>query len=536
MTRRHLSLQWKFLLSITVIIFPILGMIFAVAVVQNRNQAMEQVLNQARILSRQLILTRQWIADCGGVMALRGSEGVRGTSCFYDDRLETSEGSYQRFTPAMVTQKLSEYSMRQDLYHFRLSGLTPLNPKNSPDDFEKQALRQFVNQNISEVTGFQSLAHGEYFRYMVPLHMDASCLECHNQQGLSHGSVLGGLSVLLPIEGVRTTLARDHWKLVVAGVALMFVTVLTLFVLLRRIVIRPLNQMENMAGEIGQGNLNARVEIVTGDEFEKLGSAFNHMAARLSRGRDRLQEKIERATQELLEANRELETLDQLKTDFIASMSHELRSPLTVIRGGVDYLKRTVKGTDNRNYLSIIDKNLSRLIHLVTDLFDFTRIEAEKMEWAFEQENVSGLVREVTEILAPLANDRGISLRFDSKGDIFAKIDLERIEQVLVNLLENAIKFSGNDTEIRIETVEEDDAVVVAVKDQGMGISVRDLDAIFEKFHTTPASEGKRRSEGTGLGLAICKGIVEAHGGTIWAESAPGAGSVFYFTLPRCDS
>ncbi len=533
MKRRHLSLQWKFLLSITVIIFPILGMIFAVAVFQNRNQAMEQVLNQARVLSRQLILTRQWIADCGGIMANRESKGVRGTTCFIDDRLETAEGSYQRFTPAMVTQKLSEYSMRQDLYHFRLSGLTPINPKNSPDDFEEAALRQFVKQNRAEVAGFHKLKHGEFFRYMVPLHVDGSCLECHNRQGLSRGDVVGGLSVFLPIEGVRATLARDHWKLILSGAALVLITVLTLFVLLRRIIIRPLKQLEQVAGEIGQGNLDARVAIATGDEFEKLGSAFNDMATRLSKGRDRLQERIERATRDLSQANRELETLDQLKSDFIANMSHELRSPLTVIRGGVDYLKRTIRKADNRNYLSIIDKNISRLIHLVSDLFDFTRIEADKMEWAFERENLSDLVREVMEILAPLANDRGISVTYDSLRDVFARMDLERIEQVLVNLLDNAMKFSADETEIRIETEEKEDLIVVAVRDQGMGISQKDLHAIFEKFHTVPASGGKRRREGTGLGLAICKGIVEAHGGTIWAESVRGKGSVFSFTLPK---
>ena len=532
MTRRHLSLQWKFLLSIIVIIFPILGMIFAVAVFQNRNQAMEQVLNQARILSRQLILTRQWIADCGGVMALRESQGVRGTPCFIDDRLETAEGSYQRFTPAMVTQKLSEYSMRQDLYHFRLSGLTPINPKNRPDHFEEQALKRFVKQNQAEVTGFHKLEKGEFFRYMVPLHMDGSCLECHNRQGISQGDVVGGLSVFLPIDGVRATLARDHWKLVVSGAALMLITVLTLFVLLRRIIIRPLKQLESMAGKIGQGNLDARVKIATGDEFEKLGSVFNDMATRLSKGRDRLREKIARATRELSQANRELETLDLLKSDFIASMSHELRSPLTVIRGGVDYLKRTIKGADNRNYLSIIDKNLSRLIHLVSDLFDFTRIEVDKMEWAFESENLSSLVREVMEILAPLANDRDISVTYDSTRDVFAKMDLERIEQVLVNLLDNAMKFSADGTEIRIDTVENGGFVTVAVRDQGMGVSKDSLHSIFEKFHTVPSSKGKRRRDGTGLGLAICKGIVEAHGGKIWAESLQSMGSVFFFTLP----
>lgn len=214
-------------------------------------------------------------------------------------------------------------------------------------------------------------------------------------------------------------------------------------------------------------------------------------------------------------------------------MSHELRSPLTVIRGGVDYLNRTIKGTENRRYLDIMDKNLRRLIHLVSDLFDFTRIEARKSDWSFERENVSGLIQEVIEILSPLATNKGVAVHCQCPGDVYAEMDLERIEQVMVNLVENAIKFSDEGMEIEVEVQENKDDVLVAVKDQGIGISEESLDVIFEKFSTLPTSGGAGKREGTGLGLAICKGIVEAHGGGIWAESKEGEGSVFFFSLPR---
>jgi len=257
------------------------------------------------------------------------------------------------------------------------------------------------------------------------------------------------------------------------------------------------------------------------------------MAERLSRGRDLLEEKIKQATNELSEANRELQTLDKLKSDFLANMSHELRSPLTVIRGGADYLNRTIKGTENRRYLAIIDKNLGRLIHLVTDLFDFTRIEAKKADWSFEREDVSGLIQEVIEILSPLALDKGVAMSCECPGEIYAEIDLERMEQVMVNLVENAIKFSDEGTEIRIKITEEEDNILVSVSDQGIGISQENLEAIFEKFHTLPSSGSKDKREGTGLGLAISKGIIEAHGGRIWGESVKDEGSVFFFSVPK---
>ena len=173
------------------------------------------------------------------------------------------------------------------------------------------------------------------------------------------------------------------------------------------------------------------MHIATGDEFEKLGTAFKTMGQKLTEGRDLFEEKIALATSELSEANRELQTLDKLKSDFLANMSHELRSPLTVIRGGIDYLNRTVKLEDNRNYIKIMDKNLTRLINLVSDLFDFTKIEAQKIDWSFAQENLSVLIHEVVEIISPLAIDKRIAINFASHGDIFAEFDLERIKHLL---------------------------------------------------------------------------------------------------------
>jgi signal transduction histidine kinase len=297
-------------------------------------------------------------------------------------------------------------------------------------------------------------------------------------------------------------------------------------------VIKPLKKLEDMTGEIGKGNLNARVNIETGDELEKLGQRFNSMAKNLARGRDQMEEKVDQATKELSDANRELQTLDKLKSDFLANMSHELRTPLTVIRGGIDYLNRTIHKEDNRNYLDIIDKNLARLIHLVSDLFDFTKIEGRKTEWSFDQVNLSVLIEEVLEIISPLSMDKNISINYEHPGDVLVEMDLERIEQVLVNLIENAIKFSAPKTEILINIEEDPTYVTVSVKDRGIGIAEENLKTIFDKFSTVP-SAGIGKPEGTGLGLAICKAIIVAHDGKIWAESVKGESSTFYFTLEK---
>jgi signal transduction histidine kinase len=532
MKNYRFSLQVKFLVGIGLIVIPTLAIIFVWAGIQYKQQSITQKMNQARTLARQVILTRQWVADSRGVLVHRGSEGAKDITYFYDHRIDTPDGTYQRFTPSMVTRKLSQYSLQQARYHFRLTALNPLNPLNKPDPFEEIALKRFDGGGVSETYNLETRDSKNYLHYMVPLFVDDACLNCHKEQGFSKGSVGGGLSIHLPMDDTELSLRKYYFKLAASGASLLFLTMITLFVLMRQIVIKPSKELERMTAEISQGNLEARVDINTGDEFEKLGQASNLMAERLSEGREVLEAKISEATQELLEANRELQTLDKLKSDFLANMSHELRSPLTSIRGGVDYLNRTIKGEENRNYLAIIDKNLSRLIHLVSDLFDFTKIEAKKVDWSFEEENVSDLIEEVIEIVSPLAENKRVSVWYEHPGDIFAEIDIERIVQVLVNLIDNAIKFSPAFTRIEIRINDAKDRVTAAVKDQGVGIPEEHLEFIFEKFQTLPA-EKEGKTEGAGLGLAICKGIVEGHGGEIWAESVKGEGSTFFFSLPK---
>ncbi len=530
MNKFRISLQWKFFLCLVLIIIPTLGLLFTWAGVQNKSQSDEQLVNQARILARQIVLTRQWVTDCGGVFVDLQSRGAKDIACSFEDRLQTSHGEYQRFTPAMVTRKLSQYSTSQDLYRFRLASLNPLNPDNKPDGFEREAINLFQTRKVGESFELGENNGQRFFRYMVPLYLEKQCLECHNREGDSLNSIRGGLSVFFNVDEVLSASRKNHLKLAVAGTGLIFLVVFTLFVLMRKFVIKPLKSLEDMTDEIGKGNLAARVYIDTGDEFEKLGHRFNTMAQSLTIGRDHLQERIAQATKELSDANRELQTLDKLKSDFLANMSHELRTPLTVVRGGIDYLNRTVKKEDNRNYLKIIDKNLARLIHLVSDLFDYTKIEAQKSEWSFDQANLSILIEEVIEIISPLSMEKDISINYADPGDILVEMDLERIEQVLVNLIENAIKFSDRNSEISIGIKDGSTHATVSVKDQGVGISKKNLETIFQKFSTVP-SAGINKPEGTGLGLAICKAIVEAHDGKIWAESIQGESSTFYFTL-----
>ncbi len=532
LAKLKLPLRHKFLLSIVLIVAPVLGVLFTWMDMRSRDHIIDQIVNQARVLSRQVVLTRQWVADCGGIMVAADSKGAANTNYFYNDRMPTERGTFQRFTPSMVTKTLSSYSLRENLYHFRLASLNPMNPENQPDPFESAALFHFIHDNREEFYHLDWKAETPTFRYSVPLHMDDSCLKCHTRQGFGKGTIGGALSFRFPADQFKVATRTDRYRLLAAGVAMILLTTITLLLLLRTVVIKPLRVLETVTDEISNGNLEARVNINTGDEFEHLGEAFNKMRGRLNHHHEIMEDKIGRATRELSEVNRELQQLDRLKTDFFADMSHEMRSPITAIQGGVDYLKRTMKSPDNRNYLNIIDKNLLRLTHLVSDLLDLTRIETGKVAWNYEEVDLAEMIREVIEILSLKAEARNMTIAYAGQDSILAQIDMERIEQVLVNLIENAIKFSHDGGRIDIHTRVDAGTVFLSVKDRGIGIARANLERVFEKFHTLPSGGGVGHAKGTGLGLTICRKIVEAHGGQIWAESEIGMGSVFNVSLP----
>lgn len=525
------SLQLKFVSAIICIVVPLLGIIFFWQAMAEERQAWTQMINQARVLTQQIILTRQWVSDSQGVFIRQDSPGARGGAGFYSDLLETERGTLQRFTPSMVTKRLSLYSLDQNLYRFRLAGLAPMNPENRPDEFEMAAIQSFAQAGSREYYVLDRHNGEAVFQYSAPLFVDEACLSCH--KNYTRGTISGCLSIYLPAQHVLDSLSRSRSQLFLSALALIVLTVMTLYFLVRHLVLRPLGQLEAMADGISRGEFPGEMHIGSGDEMDRLGRALQDMSGKLEEGRSRLEEKVRSATGELARANDELKTLDRLKTDFLATMSHELRSPLTSIRGGLDYLRRTETASDRQDYLQIMDKNLRRLVHLVTDIFDITRIEADKVQWNFMDGDLSELIGEVAEILSQQAEEHGVRLDFRAGEPMRARMDMERIEQVLVNLTDNAIKYSPPGGTVAFDLVRAGGEIRVRVTDQGPGVAPEDREAIFKKFHTAPSSGRGEKPGGTGLGLAICSQIVRAHGGRIWVEDGPGGGSVFTFTLPE---
>ncbi|MGI8928366.1 MAG: sensor histidine kinase [Candidatus Limnocylindrales bacterium] len=244
----------------------------------------------------------------------------------------------------------------------------------------------------------------------------------------------------------------------------------------------------------------------------------------------------------LLDDVTELRRLQRIRTEFIDNLSHELRTPLTTIRLLTETLTQDVArpGVDIpervRERILKIDVETGHLAQMVSELLDLSRIEGGAEELHFDNVRIGDVIKVAVERLRTFADRQLVGLETELPEEGLPAVwgDDERLGQVLVNLLHNAVKFSPPSSVVIVSGDVSDGHVTVAVRDQGVGIADADLDRIFERFYKVDKAR-QRGHGGTGLGLAIARHIIEGHGGRIWAESDDGSGSVFKFTVPVTD-
>jgi signal transduction histidine kinase len=318
--------------------------------------------------------------------------------------------------------------------------------------------------------------------------------------------------------------------LLVGGLAL---SVLASLILAQHMV-APIQALQEGAARLGTGALDERIDVRTGDELEVLAADFNRMAAQLQELYVSLEHKVHERTHELAETMTQLQVANQHKSDLLATVSHELRTPLGAIKGYGTALLRfgpRIRAAERREFLVAIDQATDRLTALIDDLLLAQRLEAGRLPLNPERVALPELVEDLVLESAERVREHGLRCEL-SAGLPCVRADPRRIRQVLLNLVDNAVKYSPEGGEIRIAAATGVAEVCVCVQDSGEGIPSEQLEQIFEPFQQTESSF-VRTTRGTGLGLAICRGIVTAHGGRIWAESAgAGRGSVFSFTLP----
>ncbi len=278
-------------------------------------------------------------------------------------------------------------------------------------------------------------------------------------------------------------------------------------------------------------------------QFASALSAKWDAEQRLEKVHAQLESRVRERTQQLEKAYQDLKKLDHMKDAFLSSVSHELRTPLTSIRSFSEILLRydEVDLQDRKEFLEIINSESERLTRLINDLLDLSRIESGRMVWHDDLMSLEQVIRETGRAQQCALREKSLRLTLDIPDDLpFVFADRDRIQQVLTNLLGNAIKFSFDGSEIRLRAEvfhgkrsgEASDWIKVSVSDQGVGIDEREQELIFDKFRQGLSDHLTEKPRGTGLGLPICKEIVAYYDGNLWVESRKGKGSTFFFTLP----
>ncbi|HIE36039.1 MAG TPA: HAMP domain-containing histidine kinase [Candidatus Omnitrophica bacterium] len=253
----------------------------------------------------------------------------------------------------------------------------------------------------------------------------------------------------------------------------------------------------------------------------------------LYRSKDELEKKIKERTNELVKSLRELENISKMKSDFISSVSHELRTPLTSVKGFSSLLVEESFGKlpeEAKKRLQKIDENVDKLVNMVNTLLDISRVESGKMEIKIAPSDIAKLIKDIKEFLLPQIQSKEIEFILDIPEKLLVYMDKNLIERVLVNLINNAIKFTPQGGKITVKCKKEKEKAIVSVSDTGCGIEKENLDKIFQEFFRID-NPVNRTLRGSGLGLSLVRRIIDTHREKIWVESEVGKGTIFYFTL-----
>jgi len=279
--------------------------------------------------------------------------------------------------------------------------------------------------------------------------------------------------------------------------------------LLMRRALRPVDEIRQKAAQITSRNLSERLPVVhTGDELERLATDLNRM--------------IERLEESFLQINR-----------FSADASHELRTPLTVLQGELESIAQSARGlpADVRDTIGSALEETQRLAKIVENLLAISRLEAGEARKQPERLDLAELARSTADQMRLLADEKQIALNCNGAEPVEVEADAARLKQVVVNLLDNAIKYTSEGGRVDISVTRRDGRAVLNVADSGIGISAADLPHIFDRFYRADKARS-RQMGGTGLGLSIVRSICVAHGGQVTVESSEGKGSVFQVEIP----
>jgi two-component system NtrC family sensor kinase len=506
-------LRTKFIIFIGTIITVFYGYILYRTSTFDEAMILKQAEQQARMLYKQILLTRQWASDHNGLFILE-QKGVEPNP--YLDLPALTDGQGRTFylrNPAMITRELSQYAKKDGLGFFRVTSLNPINPGNRPDPFEYEALQAF-DRGAEEIIDVDITDEGKTVRFIAPLKVTYSCLGCHATHGYKEGDIRGGLSITIPINWAESLIRENIHSLTLIGVlSVLFVTValFSMFELLIMHRVRKLSSaMDAFPEELPDKHI---VPSVFRDELDVVNENFVLFCDRLKKSQE-----------DLLKARNRAHLSEKMASLGIltAGIAHEVNNPLGGMLNCVKIMRENPGDRELVDrYLPLLDKGLRQIELIMRQLLNFGRTEPLQIR----RVDLTSLINECVELLSFKLKKITVETRLEVSRDYL--LDAEALKQIIINIGLNAIQAMRDGGVITIVCREIENDLVITFRDTGIGIPEQNLAHIFDPFFTT-----KDVGEGTGLGLAVTYSLVQRMHGNITVESVEGEGTVFTVTIP----
>ncbi|WP_080798868.1 ATP-binding protein [Arabiibacter massiliensis] len=558
--QRRFGIRFKFAVGIGALIVALMALDAAWNMNLQQQQAQNEALEKAEVLADEMRAVWDFV-DINQDVINRNDDGTFRT---------------KHLVCVVAAKSVSTLFTANTDYIINFTNESPRQQANAPDSFEQRAFEAFAaDPALKSFHGVEFDDEGRrVFRYVEPLRVTETCLECHGEpageldqygyekEGMRVGDVGGAMSITEPMDIYTSGMHTSVLQQVFMVLLVLIVACAGIYVAVSRLVLRPIEELGDAAKRIGEGDFDHRLAldgVRSPDEITEFARDFDKMARQLERLYTDMESEVQSQTDKLSALNdlllyqkselkRALDTLSEetaYKNEFFAIMSHELRTPLTSILAFARILREEdALDAKTRGAVEEIEANATLLLNMVNNILTISKAEARKNELVREPVDFVDLIGFIKNSLAPVARNKGVALAAKADPDVpLSMADWEKLRRIVENLVDNAIKYTHVGGSVAVRAAFEPagacadaerfphGAVVLSVADDGMGIAPEDQEGIFERYRQAGQSPN-RRYRGTGLGLAVVKELAELHGGTVELLSERKVGSTFTVRIP----
>ncbi|MCS6865312.1 MAG: ATP-binding protein [Gemmata sp.] len=439
-------------------------------------------------------------------------------------------------------QRLTEENWPESLkgYNYKLIKPDSKDLDSQPTSDDLPAMNRILSDPKTNEETRKAPKENAFYYYGV-IRARSSCVDCHSDPGkvgeklanaqLKPDDVMAVVRIRLSTQSIEEGFHTNRAMLIAFAIGTSMLIIAASYLIIRYVIVKPVKHLKEVSEAIAAGELNIRSEIQTGDEFEDLSHAFNRMLRNLTNIQDRNKKLIadlDRKVDELARVNMALFESNRLKSEFLSTMSHELRDPLNSIIGFSEILLAAENLTEKQHrYAANIMASGQRLMALINDILELAKLEAGKMRLHLESVHIPQACEHAVAQLRQQAEKKNIDLRIVVDPHLPpARQDAGKIHQILTNLLSNAVKFTPEGGWVTLKAAIDGQDLVFTVSDTGVGIAPEEHDLIVEKFRQA-ANPMTREQGGTGLGLSIVRELAKLLGGDVTVQSELGRGSTF---------